>query len=392
MRQIHRNIPRDRSGVVALVPEHSEDIWHVYNLIAVGDLVTATTVRKVQKESTDGMTLNTKVKKLKLTVAVERVEYEKDPDGLRISGRIRNEADPSIRINQYHSLHVQINEKIDIYKDVGQWDNAYIERLKESLDPKKSAQVTAVLIDSGVANIYAMTENVVKHLVKVTAAIPKRSRGDEHDKANLKFYESVLTAIVNHIDFEATKCVLIAGPGFVKDAFSEWLFDEAGKRNIAPIKNNRKMFFTAAAGSAEKQSLQECLTVPAVALVMTDKVAIQNSEALDEVYKRLAKSNTTVCCGLKEVMMVVDRGAVQTLLISDKLLRSGNKQKRSQSVRLSDAVRDMGGKVLRFSDQHVSGEKLSDLGGIAAILKFAVHELEDIAADESSSDSNDDGM
>jgi hypothetical protein len=35
------------SRSVALIPENSEDIWHAYNIICDGDLVKASTIRKV---------------------------------------------------------------------------------------------------------------------------------------------------------------------------------------------------------------------------------------------------------------------------------------------------------------------------------------------------------
>lgn len=30
-----------------MIPEESEDMWHAYNIIAIGDLVKASTIRKV---------------------------------------------------------------------------------------------------------------------------------------------------------------------------------------------------------------------------------------------------------------------------------------------------------------------------------------------------------
>lgn len=45
MKQLQRKIERDRSGYVTLLPEEAEDMWHVYNLIAVGDQVRASTIR-----------------------------------------------------------------------------------------------------------------------------------------------------------------------------------------------------------------------------------------------------------------------------------------------------------------------------------------------------------
>ena len=37
-----------------------------------------------------------------------------------------------------------------------------------------------------------------------------------YTKSLMKFYETVLQAIVRHIRFDVVKCVLVASPGFVK--------------------------------------------------------------------------------------------------------------------------------------------------------------------------------
>lgn len=51
--------------------------------------------------------------------------------------------------------------------------------------------------------------------------------------------------------------------------------------------------------------------------------------------------------------------------------------KRKEYVSLVEEVRDSGGDVKIFSTMHVSGEQLSQLTGIAAILRFPLPELED---------------
>ncbi len=40
-------LPQDTPGTITLCPEIPEDMWHVFNLIAVGDHIRASTVRKV---------------------------------------------------------------------------------------------------------------------------------------------------------------------------------------------------------------------------------------------------------------------------------------------------------------------------------------------------------
>ena len=49
MKLVHREISekaKDTSGSVTLVPEEMEDMWHIYNLIAVEDYVRASTIRQ----------------------------------------------------------------------------------------------------------------------------------------------------------------------------------------------------------------------------------------------------------------------------------------------------------------------------------------------------------
>ena len=43
---------------------------------------------------------------------------------------------------------------------------------------------------------------------------------------------SVLQAILRHVDFSIVKCLIIAGPGFAKDAFKEYLEAEAVRRDL----------------------------------------------------------------------------------------------------------------------------------------------------------------
>lgn len=44
----HRALQKDGAGSIKVVAEDDEDIWHLYNLIAPGDEVRASTSRKVQ--------------------------------------------------------------------------------------------------------------------------------------------------------------------------------------------------------------------------------------------------------------------------------------------------------------------------------------------------------
>jgi len=86
MKLIARTFNDDGSGQVTLKPEEAEDMWHLYHLIAREDQVMATTIRKVQKESSSGL-VNTERIKLTLTIAVDKVHFDPMAGTLRIAGK-----------------------------------------------------------------------------------------------------------------------------------------------------------------------------------------------------------------------------------------------------------------------------------------------------------------
>jgi protein pelota len=81
-------------GAVKLIPEEAEDMWHLYNLIAAGDRVQATTIRKVSFDTggAGGGSESERVK-LKLTLLVEAVEYDASAAELRVRGRNMTETE-----------------------------------------------------------------------------------------------------------------------------------------------------------------------------------------------------------------------------------------------------------------------------------------------------------
>jgi protein pelota len=96
MKLVHQAYVRDGAGTVKLIPEASEDMWHVFNLVREGDRVAATTMRKVVREGAggggDGAGLlagaggggggaggSAARVRVKLEIAVEGIEF--DPEG-----------------------------------------------------------------------------------------------------------------------------------------------------------------------------------------------------------------------------------------------------------------------------------------------------------------------
>lgn len=91
--------------------------------------------------------------------------------------------------------------------------------------------------------------------------------------------------------------------------------------------------------------------------------------------------------GYKHVVAANANNAIETLLITDELFRNQDIATRRKYVDLVESVRDNGGTVRLFSSLHVSGEKLGQISGVAAILRFPMPEIDE-ADDGSDSDSD----
>jgi Predicted RNA-binding proteins len=87
MKLLKRSIENNAEGTVVLIPEESEDLWHIFNLVSIGDLVKAVTYRKVEKASATG-TVSKERKKMVMTLKVTKVpEYDPDGDEIRFGDR-----------------------------------------------------------------------------------------------------------------------------------------------------------------------------------------------------------------------------------------------------------------------------------------------------------------
>lgn len=71
-----------------------------------------------------------------------------------------------------------------------------------------------------------------------------------------KFYEMVLQSLMKHINFNVVKVVLIASPGFVRDQFYEYIFEQAAKNDYKVIMENKSKFMLVHSSTGFKHSLK----------------------------------------------------------------------------------------------------------------------------------------
>ncbi|CAK9866463.1 unnamed protein product [Sphagnum jensenii] len=376
MKLLRRDIARDGSGSVKLVPEEPEDMWHVYNLVATGDRVEAVTVRKVMRQTASGGGEAERVR-LKLEVEVETVEYDKVASVLRVRGKNITENE-HVRLGAYHTMELDQQRPFALTKTV--WDSMAIDYLKQACDPAASADVVAVMMQEGLANICLVGQSITTVKARIETSIP-RKRGPAiagYDKALNKFFENVLQAVLRHVNFTVVRCLVIASPGFTKDQFYDYMMLEATRRELRGLIENKSKIILAHSSSGYKHSLKEVLSAPTVMVQIKDTKAAKEVKAMEDFFTMLSNDPSRAFYGPGHVEAAHERLAVQTLLITDELFRSADIVTRRKYVDLVESVKAGGGEVYIFSSMHVSGEQLGQLTGIAAILRFPLPDLEDM--------------
>jgi len=89
--------------------------------------------------------------------------------------------------------------------------------------------------------------------------------------------------------------------------------------------------------------------------------------------KRLGKGESNVTYGMKEVENAAQFGAVEKLVLADTMLREASDERRLLVEDLMKSVEQKGGNIIIVSTEQEAGAKLIALGGIAALLRFALH-------------------
>mmetsp|Transcript_65535 Transcript_65535/g.154080 ORF Transcript_65535/g.154080 Transcript_65535/m.154080 type:complete len:404 (-) Transcript_65535:20-1231(-) len=383
MKLLHKEFEKDGKGLATLIPEESEDLWHLFNLSMKGDTIKAMTYRKIQKEGSTG-TVQTEVRKIQMTVEVKSVEYDAAGNCIRYSGK-NCEENQWVKMGAHHTLEIELNNKLTVGKD--RWDAMHLQQLDEATDVHKTSEVAVLLMEAGIANFHLLTAVLAKDVHRVSVSLPKkRATTTNYDKALVRFFEQVYQGIKDHINLDLVKCVLMAGPGFVKDDFVTWMLQKATQTGDTQLLQKKSNFVCVHASCVHKQALKELLADEQVQKSIANTKAAAHLKALEEFYVMVQKEPDRVCYGPKQVHEAIEKCAVQTLMVVDSLFRNANVKLRRQYVDMVEIARDQGANCQIFSSQHVSGEQLQQLSGIAGVLRFPLPEIGDIDSDAGLSD------
>jgi peptide chain release factor subunit 1 len=238
-----------------------------------------------------------------------------------------------------------------------------LDYLKEMLEHKDTYGL--VVIDNREATIGFLKGTSVVELISLKSDVPGKVHAGGfsqqryarlREEAAHEFYKKVSDIINKEFSgMKDLKGILIGGPGPTKETFisGDYVHTDLKKK----IMGTRDLSYTGEFGLKELVSKSKDL--------IAELEVSKEREIMKEFFEKLGKSPERVAYGMESVKKVLDYGAVEILLLSESLSDKEIESFEKEAENYNTEVR-----IISMDTDE--GKQLKDLGGIAAILRYAV--------------------
>ncbi len=340
-----------RGGTIKLLVENGDDLWHLRHLIQPGDLVHAVTWRREESSGDRVRAEKSERRRMYLGVEVEDVEYADFSDRLRILGVIREGPD-DVPLGTHHTLNVEEGTDVKVRKE--RWLGFELDRIDEAVRATRRPHVLIICVDDESAVFAAVRQSGVEHLSEVPG--PGTQKGVDKPPKGLKeaWFQELMEEMVRVK--AADLPVVLVGPGFTRAELLEYV---RGRRPDLAAR-----VFTEGTGQSGMVGVQEAIKRGLVSRVVEGARVDMETDMVQQLLAGIGRGDDMVTYGTDQVLAAVRAGAAETVLVTDDVVREG------PMVELLSEAEALGARVLVVSTSHDAGERLSRLGGIAALHRY----------------------
>lgn len=340
------------NGEIKVAPESIEDLWYLAKLIEEGDQVQGTSFRRFKPEG-QVKAVSGEKKKVHVRIAVEKVEFAEESNKLRLTGKIvSGEPEEFCPHGDFHTLDLEPHNPIKIFKKL----NAYHEQmLNEAKQASKQPRALIVVLDEEKALFAELQARGIKFGPEIECSANKRDP-DSFEEKRKGFFTEIISAIEQKKEGADAMPVVIAGPGFAKDALKKYFNDK--KPHLA------KKVFWEHADSAERTAVHALLKQRVLEKLVGEQKLQQEYAALEKLKASLGREDGLSAYGLEDVRNAVESRAADELLILDELVR-----KNDEARAIMEAAKRAGAQIIIFNSEDDAGAEFKAFK-IAAMLRY----------------------
>jgi len=298
-----------------------------------------------------------------LEIRVTNVEFHAFSNRLRIKGLIKKGPMELISLDSHHTHNIEVNSQLLIKKE--NWSKVQLIRINDAVAESKAQQILITVVDEREVTIGLVSNIGIKIITHFQENIPgKHFKITYHAQSLQNFYREISSVLSESCNIYDLQAIIIAGPGFSKEHLVNYLREKRLELKV-PIT-------IANASSADKSGVYEVVKRGATSKILGKLRISKESELIDELLRRLGKNQTDVSYGFNEIKKIAQFNAIEKLLMTDIYLREKSVERRKELDELIRSIEYKKGKIFIISTLHPAGEQLSSLGGLAALLRFAI--------------------
>jgi len=336
------------TGEIKLQCESLEDLWHVERVLQEGDTLRAKSWRRFKVEGSDD---SGEKKEVNLELTVERVEFAKLTNRLRVSGKIKSGTpEELVQAGSYHTIDLELHYPFSIIKI---WKTHQLKRLEEAVSEGKRPKIALCAMDDEKAVFATLRGYGVAYEFELENSASKRD--EKYEEKQQKYFAEIEKKLESY----KVEKLIVAGPGFAKENLKKML--ERKRSALLP-----KIVWENCS-YAEKTGINELLKKGVVSKVAGEQRIEEEAKLLENFLLHLHKDDGLCAYGIAPVKNALELSAASQLLVLDELLRT--KKEIEPLLELAEKKKV---KILIFSEEGEPGKQLANFGGFAAMLKFRI--------------------
>lgn len=339
-----------------IIPEDADDLFTLRRIIEKGDRVIADSTRLVKQVKEYGRPDKGERVKVRVAIKVEQSKLDSAVDRLRISGIITDTDNEMVPKGTHHSLSIHAGDMTTIDKG-RRWRDVEIRMLKRSVS---SYNFILVAIDTQEAAIAKVSGTHVKVIPNIYSG--QSGKRYQTKNPNIETYFVDIAKTVSSIICENDK-VIIFGPGESRRRF----FNILVSRQYV-LKD--RVQIVEGIDVAGEDGIFVFLRSAAMKQIMSTSKLAEVSSMLDTVMLMVNRGEAKFAIGMNEVSNAAALKAIEAVVFSDSIFNTANEE---EIVKLLNSIESYGAKMFAVDSSTDIGLRVSSLGGIVALLRYAIH-------------------
>ncbi|MGI0100125.1 MAG: mRNA surveillance protein pelota [Candidatus Micrarchaeaceae archaeon] len=290
-------------GSLKLRVDTLDDLWTVQRIVFPNDMVKSESERKFKSSESD----KGELKKVVVTLRVEKTELDKDAVRLRILGKIIDGKPLEyIRINSYHTINIAPGDVFEILKS--EWHSYIINVVRNAVSDSKRPRLGIIVLDDEKALQAYLLGYGLEFRDEVYSRLSKRMTQKEFGEQQRKYFESV----VDMIKSMPVDTVVVAGPGFTKDSIREY-----GETSGAFKKMDKRLIFESVS-NAERSGVYELIRSDKFARILERERIRTEFKLIEEFLTNLGTGKSRY--GMSGVDTAIDNMEASVVFVNDSVL------------------------------------------------------------------------